>query len=172
LPGSVPKPHVPAADASVREASPPDTVRIVDIINAAYKPRDGRIFAGPRTDVDEITGAMTAPSRMLVAEIEGEVVACVRLVIGAGETWFGLLATSVDHQGRGLAPMLIADCERRAREAGAQTIGIGVIREVGLRPYYESLGYTVVRETPGSELPWATQPTLQPFVLIDMEKQL
>jgi predicted N-acetyltransferase YhbS len=157
----------------MRDATDDDIPVLVDLINAAYKPRDGHVFAGLRTDADEVRSAIESTgSRMLVAEVDGAIAACVRLVITSDETWFGLLATSVSHQGRGLAPMLIGECERRARDAGARVMGIGVIREVGLQGYYETLGYRYVRETPGDQLGWTSSPTLQPFTLVDMEKAL
>ena len=99
------------------------------------------------------------------------VAAAVRLELVTPDGHFGPLATAPQHQGRGLAPALINECELRARRAGCVTMHIGVIREVGMQPYYESLGYRYARETPGDELSWGLN-TPQPFTLVHMEKDL
>jgi predicted N-acetyltransferase YhbS len=168
-----PRPHVlPTSSVAVRDATSADTSRIVEITNSAYKPRDGKIFSGERTSSDEVQSALdTAGATVVVAEVGGVVAACVHLELAPPHAHFGPLATALTHQGRGLAPLLIAECERRARAAACAKMHIGIIREVGLQPYYEHLGYTKSGEIPGQQLPWGAN-TKQPFVLILMEKTL
>ena len=169
----VPRPHNAAnRGITLRDALVADIGALVVLINAAYKPRDGKIFPYERTDPDDIAAGIDAAVKtIIVAEIDGIIAASVHLDITPPEAHFGPLATSVAHQGRGLAPALIAECERRARAAGCDVMRIGIIREVGLQPYYEALGYRYASETPGQELTWG-QNTTRPFTLVHMEKAL
>ena len=48
--------------------------------------------------------------------------------------------------------MLIGEAERAARDAGFDTLTLDCARELGLPPFYASLGYTVVREDVGMYL--------------------
>ena len=168
-----PRPQDPAIDGTtLRDATAADIEAIVALTNAAYKPRDGRIFPGDRTDAADVAGTINGDtSAFIVAEIDGTIAASVRLELALPDAHFGPLATSLDYQRRGLAPALIAECERRGREAGCTTMHIGVIREVGMQPYYETLGYQYASETAGHELPWG-QNTTQPFTLVHMQKGL
>ena len=156
----------------LRDATRADVDAIVALVNAAYKPRDGMVFPGERVERDEITAIVAGDeSSMILALRDDTIVAAVRLDLAPPDAAFGLLATSVAHQGRGLAPALIAECERRAIEAGCIVMQIGIIDKVGLRPWYEALGYRYAGETPGHELSWG-QDTLQPFTYVHMEKPL
>lgn len=168
-----PRPHEPASDGIVlRDATHADTQAIVALMNAAYKPRDGAIFPGDRTSQDDIEAAIDgATSAVIVADVAGTVVAAARFELAPPDAHFGPLATSLTHQRRGLAPALIAECERRARDGGCPAIGIGVIRQVGLQPYYEALGYAYAGEIPGDRLEWGAN-TTRPFTLVLMRKAL
>jgi predicted N-acetyltransferase YhbS len=155
-----------------REATLADVAAITSLINAAYKPRDGMVFPGDRVTADEIAEIIAGEESVLVVlESNGTIAATARLDIDPPDAGFGLLATSVSHQGRGLAPALIAECERRAIASGCTAMRIGIIDKVGLRPYYEALGYRYTGETPGEELSWG-QHTLEPFAYVAMEKPL
>jgi predicted N-acetyltransferase YhbS len=168
----MPEPHDAAAGVVTRDAAMADVDAIVSLTNAAYKPRDGMVFPGDRVNRDEIAQIIDGDeSVMIVAVVNGDVAASVRFDLTPPDAAFGLLATSVEHQGRGLAPALIAECERRAIEAGCGVMRIGIIDKVGLRPWYEALGYRYTGETPGHELSWG-QDTLQPFAYVHMEKPL
>ena len=63
--------------------------------------------------------------------------------------WFGLLATHTVHQGRGLASLLIAEAERVARDGGSASLRLDCAAELGLPPFYASLGYEIETVEPG-----------------------
>ena len=145
---------------AVREAHPDETPSIVGVINRAYKPRDWFIFEQLRTSIDGYPLELERRRSVgLVGELDGAIVAHVCLHIDPPEAEFGLLATAPEVQGRGIAATMIAECERRARAAGCRTMALDAVEEVGMRPYYESLGYTLVRREEHSsewnaKVPW------------------
>jgi GNAT superfamily N-acetyltransferase len=63
--------------------------------------------------------------------------------------WFGLLAVAPAMQGRGIASLLIAEAEAIAAREGAGTMRLECAEELGMPPYYASLGYEIESRTPG-----------------------
>jgi GNAT superfamily N-acetyltransferase len=144
------------------------------MMNPAYKRADGHIFPDAhRWSPDEARRAIEMPgSRVVVAEVDGVVAGCIQLVL-ADRAEFGPLATGIDHQGRGIATRLIAHAERLGADAGFGVMRIFIIEEVGLRPFYESLGYGAVRAIPSQDIPdVADWGAARPFTLLQMEKPL
>jgi predicted N-acetyltransferase YhbS len=144
----------------IRSARPGEIPAIVDVINRAYRPRDWHIFQQLRTSVDsypvELEGRR---STGLVAELGGSVVAHVCLRIEPPKAEFGLLATLPEFQRRGIAAIMIATCEQRAADVGCDVMALDAVEEVGMRPYYESLGYVLERSEAHSmdwnaKVPW------------------
>jgi predicted N-acetyltransferase YhbS len=153
----------------IRDAVPADLARIVDVINNAYKPRDWHIFEQLRTSIDSYPQELERRrSYGIVAELDGEIVAHVCLHTYEREAEFGLLATLPEVQGRGIAAAMIAECERRAREAGCDVMKLDAVFEVGMQPYYESLGYVLERSEPSTE--WGARKVV--WTHIFMEKAL
>ncbi|MBF6599539.1 MAG: GNAT family N-acetyltransferase [Dehalococcoidia bacterium] len=156
------------AGVRIREATPGDVPALVTLINAAYKPVDWWLFEQLRTDGEELLDALADPDgTLIVAEMDGALAGHLALWLRPDEAHFGLLATGPAFQGRGIAPLLIAEAERRARDAGYHALGLGCIRENGLPAYYESLGYRVTQESP-SRL-WDAR---QEFTYVEMAKDL
>lgn len=103
-----------------------------------------------------MTRARAERGRCLVAEIEGRLVGTVTWYGpggGRGCDWyrrpevaaFGQLAVSPAHQGRGIGSNLIAEVERRARQAGALELALDTAEPARhLVDYYARLGYRVV----------------------------
>jgi len=152
----------------IREAAPDDVPALVELINAAYQPVDWWLFGQYRTDAEELSDALHDPDgQLIVAEVDGALAGHLVLWLRPDEAHFGLLATDVAYQGRGIAPLLIAEAERRARDAGYLSIGLGCIAENGLPGYYASLGYEVVSESRGQL--WDAN---QEFTFVQMSKGL
>ena len=152
----------------LRDARPDDQPRIVEVINAAYKPRDWHIFRQLRTSAEDYPFELNRRrSYGIVAELDDEIVAHVCLQIHGSEAEFGLLATLPDFQGRGIARRMIDECETRARAAGCDVMALDAVREVGMQPYYESLGYVLHREEQTEQ--WGAK---QPWTHIFMRKSL
>jgi GNAT superfamily N-acetyltransferase len=127
------------------------------IIHAAYK-RLGDLGLN-YTAVDQdasVTRARAELGQCLVAEIEGRLVGTVTWYGPGGGgacDWyrrpevaaFGQLAVNPDHQGRGIGSNLIAEVERRARQAGAFELALDTAEPAQhLVDYYARLGYRVV----------------------------
>jgi GNAT superfamily N-acetyltransferase len=162
------------ASATFRDATHDDVAALVAVINPAYKRADGHIFANPRCNEDDLRERLGGgESRLVVAELDGSVAGCAQFETGKDGAHFGLLATALEQQGRGVARALIAHLEREALAAGCATMRIEIIGEVGLQPYYESLGYRVTAITPGDEWPGGSEwDALRPWTMVEMEKDL
>jgi GNAT superfamily N-acetyltransferase len=159
-----------SAPVTIRAATEDDLDDLVAMINAAYLKGEGHVFHGTtrtgRTDLASVDG-------LWVAETDRRVVACVQIDTSGEQAHFGLLATSLEHQGRGLASMLIQYAERTAIDAGYTVMRIEVVREGGRIPWYERRGYGITGETDGQTWnggrDWGAP---APWHMTDMEKRL
>jgi len=152
-------PSAPAAkppDASLRQrlrfrpATRGDADPLAAVINEAYL-RETWLLPPPRITLAQLNEVLEdARQRVTIAEINGAIAGCVRLSRHEGQLYFGLLAVAPLWQGRGLAALLIAEAERQAREIGDTELRLDCAKELGLPPFYESLGYKVESETPDS----------------------
>ena len=141
------QPRSPATAVTIRAATPDDVPALVALVNAAYRVSEGHVFPG--SSRLERTEAMQQLDRIAIAELDGKPAACVDIDLTGDAAHFGLLATDVAMQRRGVASMLIEHAEARARAAGHATMRIEVVKEGGRIPYYERKGYRVIRETQG-----------------------
>jgi GNAT superfamily N-acetyltransferase len=162
---------VTAPAITVRPATAADVAALVPMVNDAYRASEGDVFPGServgRTD------ALRKLDGTLVAVAGAMVVGCVRVEVAAPAAHFGLLATHVAMQGRGVAPLLVDHVERMARDAGCGVMHIEVVKEGGRVPFYERRGYAVIRETPGQQ--WNSGQdwgAVVPWHMVDMEKVL
>ena len=113
------------------------------MINDAYL-RESLVIPGPRISATELRDQITAPhSRVRVADVGGGIAGCVRIRLVDEGAWFGMLATAVDHQGRGLASLLVAEAERVARHEVRAEMRLECAEELGMPPYYASLGCAI-----------------------------
>ncbi|MHB8376146.1 MAG: GNAT family N-acetyltransferase [Dehalococcoidia bacterium] len=134
----------------MRDSTDADISLLVEIVNAAYKPVDFWLFQQLRTSEEDFRHETRKPgAQSIVAELDAAVVAHVALWLEDGDAWIGLFATAPEAQGQGIATVLAEEAERRARTAGYRQLRLGCVRENGLQPYYESLGYRVEREEHG-----------------------
>lgn len=157
-----------AAEITIRVATAPDVDVLVPLINHSYFIREGGLFTKPRTSAEDLIEALGADgSTIFVAEHEGAIAGCVRLTLRHVSGYFGMLAVAAVYQGRGLASMLIAHAELRTLAAGADTLHLECVQDLGMQPYYEALGYHEMKETPNMD--WGAR---RPWTLAEMTKKL
>ncbi len=122
-----------------RPADPSDLATISNLHARVFGP--GR-YARSAYRVREGKGLMTRFCR--VAEVEGEIVAALRMtdvMIGnaSGAALLGPIAVDATHHGQGFGRVLIAEAIQSARVAGLKLVVL-----VGDEPYYGRLGFKLV----------------------------
>lgn len=155
-----------ADGTSIRVARPGDTAAIVALVNEAYRV-ESFFVQGNRVEAPEIR-ELTSAGELLVAEQDGQVVACVHVSVRGEGGYFGMLAVHPRVQGQGVGHRLIAAAEARGREAGARRMDIKVVNlRTDLLPLYQRLGYLAI----GTE-PYTHRSVLRPCHFILMTKLL
>lgn len=166
---------VPGSALAIRLATPADIEPLATMINEAYRVSERGLFAKDRTSMEEIADAMKTGTLVLVAETsDGSLAGSLQLHLSGDEAHFALLAADTARQGNGMGRTLTADAEQRALAAGHTEMQIECIGEVGLRAYYERLGYRVHHvdeEALGSERSIAWGAT-RPWTMLHMRKRL
>lgn len=145
----------PKADNSpllFRPAGAGDVARVVELVESAYRgdvsragwTTEANFLEGRRTGADDIESILANPgSRMLLAERNGELLACANVAVDDGEGYFGMFSVKPDCQGQGIGALVLAEAERiAAHEWGCKKMRMTVIdiRE-DLIPFYERRGY-------------------------------
>ncbi|HYM15946.1 MAG TPA: GNAT family N-acetyltransferase [Dehalococcoidia bacterium] len=160
-----------AARARLRPATPDDVAALVPLINAAYDFTEHHVFPGSRrTDRHDITKLL---DRVVVAEVDGRIAACIHIDLSAEPPHYGLLAVDVSLHRSGLGSLLAGHAEAASRDAGASAIRIETVKQAGLLPFYERRGYRIIAETDGQA--WnggADWGAAIPWQMVDMEKEL
>ncbi|MER7398965.1 GNAT family N-acetyltransferase [Streptomyces sp. NPDC000151] len=142
----------PAPELTFRAATASDVPALVDLIESAYRGDASRagwtteadLLAGQRTDPEGVAAVVAAEgSRLVVAERDGEPVACCQLEHRGEHAYFGMFAVRPALQGGGLGKVIIAEAERTVRaEWGAREMHMTVIRQrAELIAWYERRGY-------------------------------
>lgn len=145
-------------DLAYRRAGPADVAAVVALVESAYRGEASRagwtteadLLAGQRTDAEAVRTAVEHDGgELLVAELDGQVVACCRIERGAGAAHFGMFAVDPAFQGRSVGGTLLAEAERVARdEWRATAMRLEVIRQrIELIAWYERRGYELTGET-------------------------
>ncbi|WP_274917166.1 GNAT family N-acetyltransferase [Streptomyces sp. WZ-12] len=135
-----------------RTATEDDIPGLVDLVEAAYRGDASRagwtteadLLEGQRTDPEGVGAAVRHESgRLLIAERDGELIACCQLEHRGDHTYFGMFAVRPTLQGGGLGKTIIAEAERVARATwGAGEMRMTVIRQrEELIAWYERRGY-------------------------------
>jgi tRNA threonylcarbamoyladenosine biosynthesis protein TsaE len=163
-------PHSPDASlrqtTTFREARADEAAELAALINEAYL-REAWLLPAPRTTEADVLKLIADPSvHVIVAEVEGTRAGTITVWL-ADEPDFGLFAVAPAFQGRGLASLLVGEAETATREAGFAQLRLDCAKELGLPPFYEALGYRVVREVPR-----ALMNGKGPVTRVDMVKDL
>ena len=83
--------------------------------------------------------ALDATAVHLVAESDGVVIGCCRLVRGGDAVRLGRMAVAADGRGRGVGARLLGFAEGVARDSGA--VEVTLHAQVGARGFYARAGY-------------------------------
>ena len=135
-----------------RAATAADADRVVALVESAYRGDASRVgwtteadfLDGRRTGPDDIAAILARPqSRLLLAESDGELVACAHVAVEDGAGYFGMFSVSPGLQGGGVGKQVLAEAERIAcEEWGCATMRMTVIDiRDELIAFYERRGY-------------------------------
>jgi N-acetylglutamate synthase-like GNAT family acetyltransferase len=140
--------HSPESKALVRRANDEDVPALTRLINAAFVVEQV-VFDGDRVDDLGVRVYMSSGT-FLVAEDSGALAGCVYIEARGERSYLGLLSVQPALQGGGLGQRLVAAAESFARETGSRSMDLRVISARGeqLLPFYEQLGYAIVRTEP------------------------
>ncbi|KPC64563.1 GCN5 family acetyltransferase [Streptomyces chattanoogensis] len=125
---------------------------LVGLIESAYRGDASRagwtteadLLEGQRTDPDGVAAVVrNEDGRLLIAEQDGELVACCQLEHRGDHAYFGMFAVRPALQGAGLGKVIISEAERTAQATwGAREMRMTVIRQrEELIAWYERRGY-------------------------------
>ena len=135
-----------------RAATPADLDAIVDLVTSAYRGDSSRagwtteadFLDGNRIDRDVLRADIERPrSRVLLAERDGQLLACAHVSEEDGAGYFGMFSVVPGLQGGGIGKQVLAECERIAREEWnlpAMRMTVIDIRDE-LIAFYERRGY-------------------------------
>ena len=154
----------------MRVATDGDVPAIARVINVAFVV-ERPIFDHDRIDDAGVRDYMTRGKFLLHEDAAGVLIACVYLETNSDcRCYLGLLSVLPGHQGKGLAPKILAIAEDFARNANCHTIWLRTLsaRVPPLRPFYERFGYKLLEITP---LPGTFHPQI-PCEFVVMEKRL
>ncbi len=144
----------PATDPPLRfrPATAADADAIVALVESAYRGDASRVgwtteadlLDGRRTGADDVLAQIARrDSRILLAERDGELVACAHVAVEDGAGYFGMFSVVPSLQGAGVGKAVLAEAERIARDefgqARMQMTVIDVRDE--LIAFYERRGY-------------------------------
>ena len=140
------------SEPTFRAATPADIPAIVELVTSAYRGDTSR--QGWTTEADLLDGARVDPevllhdierpdSLVLLAERDGELLACAHVAIEDGAGYFGMFAVGPTLQGGGVGKAVIAEAERIARDTWKlPAIRMTVIDvRAELIAFYERRGY-------------------------------
>ena len=154
----------------MRVATDDDVPAITRLINIAFVV-ERPIFDHDRVDDIGVRDYMTRGKFLVHEDPAGHLIACVYLETNPdGRCYLGLLSVLPEHQGKRLAPQILAVSEEFARNANCHTIWLRTLsaRTPPLRPFYEHFGYTLLEIVP---LPPVFHPKI-PCEFVVMEKRL
>src|SRR5687768_9907776 len=113
------------SELTFRAATAADIERVVELVESAYRGDASRVgwtteadlLDGRRTGRDDIEAILARPrSRLLLAEQDGEMIACAHVAVEDGAGYFGMFSVDPQRQGGGLGKRVLAEAERIVRE--------------------------------------------------------
>jgi ribosomal protein S18 acetylase RimI-like enzyme len=140
------------SELAFRAADANDTDAVIALVESAYRGDASRV--GWTTEADLLDGRRTGPddieailarkrSRLLLAEADGELIACAHVMVEDGAGYFGMFSVDPKRQGSGLGKLVLAEAERIVREdwgCAAMRMTVIDVREE-LIAFYERRGY-------------------------------
>ena len=135
-----------------RAATAADTDAVVALVESAYRGEASRagwtteadFLDGRRTGPDDIAAVLARPqSRILLAERDGELLACAHVAVEEGAGYFGMFSVRPTLQGGGVGKQVLAEAERLVRDewgCAAMRMTVIDIRDE-LIAFYERRGY-------------------------------
>ena len=132
----------------IRPANDEDVAVLTRLINTAFVVEQV-VFDGNRVD-DLGVRAYMSGGTFLVAEDSGALAGCVYVETHNDRSYLGLLSVQPARQGTGLGRLLVVAAEKFAGQSGSRAMDLRVISARGeqLLPFYQRLGYQVVRTEP------------------------
>ena len=139
-------------DLHFRAARLADLDAIVDLVTSAYRGDASRagwtteadFLDGNRIDAEVLRADIERPrSRVLLAERDGQLLACAHVSEDDGAGYFGMFSVLPVLQGGGIGKQVLAECERIARDdwrLPAMRMTVIDIRDE-LIAFYERRGY-------------------------------
>ena len=137
---------------SFRAATAADIDPIVALVESAYRGDVSRqgwtteadFLGGRRTGADDVVACLERQrSRIVLAERDGQLLACAHVAEEDGAGYFGMFSVKPDLQGGGIGKHVLAECERIARDEWrlpAMRMTVIDIRDE-LIAFYERRGY-------------------------------
>ncbi|WP_407554210.1 GNAT family N-acetyltransferase [Streptomyces sp. Pv4-95] len=143
---------MPTSQLTFRTATDADIPELVGLIESAYRGDTSRagwtteadLLEGQRTDPDGVAAVVrNETGLLLIAERDGELIACCQLEHRGEHAYFGMFAVRPALQGGGLGKVIIAEAERTVQATwGAREMHMTVIRQrEELIAWYERRGY-------------------------------
>lgn len=139
-------------ELNFRVATPGDVTALVELVTSAYRGDSSR--QGWTTEADLLEGARIDPellladiqrprSRVIIAEREGSMVACMHVADVDGAGYLGMFSVRPDSQARGIGSRMIVEAERLVREDLALPLMRMTVIDVReeLIGYYARRGY-------------------------------
>jgi GNAT superfamily N-acetyltransferase len=137
---------------SFRHATPADVPAVVALVESAYRGDASRagwtteadLLDGHRTDADDVRSCIDrVRSVMLLAERDGDLVACAHLTVEGESGYFGMFSVTPALQRAGLGKLVLAEAERVVRDDwNLRVMRMSVIDvRVELIAFYERRGY-------------------------------
>lgn len=153
---------------NLRQADSSDLPSLVSLINRAYEV-ERFIFDKDRTNLAELQEMSQKGQFLLLESAAGEIFGCVYFEKRETRGYFGMLAVSPIHQGRGFGGTLIRAVEDHARKLGCTDLDLRVVSpRTELPPFYRRFGFAEIRTEP----PHIDVPAKIPWHLIYMSKPL
>jgi ribosomal protein S18 acetylase RimI-like enzyme len=117
--------HQAMTDLNFRDANAGDLDALVDLVTSAYRGDVSRqgwtteadLLEGNRIDREVLLRDIERPrSRVLLAERDGQLLACAHVCEEDGAGYFGMFSVSPTLQGGGIGKALLAEAERVVRD--------------------------------------------------------
>ncbi len=125
---------------TIRTANVGDRPALIPIINKAFAIE--AFVDGTRTDEEHLSATMRKGD-LLMAERDGQAVACVYVELRGERAYFGMLAVDPAQQGQGLGRLMTSAAEQYGRNHDCKHMDISVLSlRPELLPFYRNLGYS------------------------------